>query len=288
MAGNRCVWRVFLVMLLVAAAALALPAAARNGESPPLSNEPLNWTLAPGSDEAREETGGVPLNWTLAPSYDEAREETPAAAPVETAGSVTPGDVIRVTDEPQIYDLSALRNETEPAPIIELHAYEDDDPGSGRRAGTVNLNAPDTGVELEVSDFRGIYGIYYPYDGETVVDKPVTVEGHSDADETANATEVPSSGAGAEGTSTTSDTITPDETLNEAMSETTTEIGSPAATETGEVTEEAASTVDLPTFTPMVIDADPVQQAEAAPLHLTDIIVSLLAAAGLFLVIQRS
>jgi len=306
MAGNLWRWRTLLVMLLVAAAAFVFPVMAQSGEPATPLNETLTWTLPPTPGETQEETPDEAPTWTLTPTPDETPEETleetPTATPMETleetlnetAEPVAPGDTIQVTDEPQVYDFSGLRNETassdadESALVIELRTYEGDDPGSGEIAGTVSLGAPDTSVELDASDFNGIYGTYYPYDGETVIDKPITVEGPSGAGETANATETSSSDVMAE--TTTNDTIVSNETTDETANET--DIDEPPATPgTDEVTTETTlvetSTAEMPTFTPMMAAEVNPDQTQAAPLSLQGVVVGLLAAAGIFLVMRR-
>ena len=298
MAGNLWRWRTLLVMLLVAAAAFVFPVMAQSGEPATPLNETLTWTLPPTPGETQEETPDEAPTWTLTPTPPETQEETPEEtleeALNETAEPVAPWDTIQVTDEPQVYDFSGLRNATassdadESAPVIELRTYEDDDPGSGGLAGTVSLGATDTSVELEASDFNGIYGTYYPYDGETVIDKPITVEGPSGAGETANATEASSSDVMAE--TTTNDTIVSNETTDETANET--DIDEPPATPgTDEVTTETTlvetSTAEMPTFTPMMAAEVNPDQTQAAPLSLQGVVVGLLAAAGIFLVMRR-
>jgi len=292
MVGNRWRWRALLVVLLVAATAFVFPVMAQSGEPATPLNETLTWTLPPTPPETQEETPDEAPTWTLTPTPDETPEETPEEtleeALNETAEPVAPWDTIQVTDEPQVYDFSGLRNATassdadESAPVIELRTYEDDDPGSGGLAGTVSLGATDTSVELEASDFNGIYGTYYPYDGETVIDKPITVEGPSGVGETANATEASSSGVVAE--TTTNDTIVSNETANETDEP-------PTTSGTGEVTTETTlvetSTAEMPTFTPMMEAEVNPDQTQAAPLSLQGAVVGLLAAAGVFLVMRR-
>ncbi len=292
MVGNRWTWRTLLVVLLVAATAFVFPVMAQSGEPATPLNETLTWTLPPTPPETQEETPDEAPTWTLTPTPDETPEETPEEtleeALNETAEPVAPWDTIQVTDEPQVYDFSGLRNATassdadESAPVIELRTYEDDDPGSGGLAGTVSLGATDTSVELEASDFNGIYGTYYPYDGETVIDKPITVEGPSGAGETANATEASSSGVVAE--TTTNDTLVSNETTDETDEP-------PTTSGTGEVTTETTlvetSTAEMPTFTPMMEAEVNPDQTQAAPLSLQGAVVGLLAAAGVFLVMRR-
>ena len=292
MVGNRWTWRTLLVVLLVAAKAFVFPVMAQSGEPATPLNETLTWTLPPTPPETQEETPDEAPTWTLTPTPPETQEETPEEtleeALNETAEPVAPWDTIQVTDEPQVYDFSGLRNATassdadESAPVIELRTYEDDDPGSGGLAGTVSLGATDTSVELEASDFNGIYGTYYPYDGETVIDKPITVEGPSGAGETANATEASSSGVVAE--TTTNDTLVSNETTDETDEP-------PTTSGTGEVTTETTlvetSTAEMPTFTPMMEAEVNPDQTQAAPLSLQGAVVGLLAAAGVFLVMRR-
>jgi hypothetical protein len=292
MVGNRWTWRTLLVVLLVAATAFVFPVMAQSGEPATPLNETLTWTLPPTPPETQEETPDEAPTWTLTPTPPETQEETPEEtleeALNETAEPVAPWDTIQVTDEPQVYDFSGLRNATassdadESAPVIELRTYEDDDPGSGGLAGTVSLGATDTSVELEASDFNGIYGTYYPYDGETVIDKPITVEGPSGVGETANATEASSSGVVAE--TTTNDTIVSNETANETDEP-------PTTSGTGEVTTETTlvetSTAEMPTFTPMMEAEVNPDQTQVAPLSLQGAVVGLLAAAGVFLVMRR-
>ena len=224
---------------------------------------------------------------------EETPEETPAATSVETVDEtaelvvVVPGGTILVTNAPQVYDFSALRNESAPStagespPIIELRAYGDDDPESGELVNTVSLGGSDTRVKLDASDFNGIYGTYYPYDGEAVIDKPFIIEGPSDASEPVNATEKYSSGVEAENMTTAGSIIVSNETARET--------GPPTTTGTDEMTTETmeTSTADMPTFTPiMAAEVNP-DQTQAAPLSLLGAVVGLLAAAGLFLVMRR-
>lgn len=232
---------------------------------------------------------------------DEFLEETPIAQSSEilneTAEEVVPGGTILVTDEPQVYDFSALRDVSasddagEGVPIVELHAYEDDDPVDGDPINMVNLGGPDIAAELDASDFNGIYGTYYPYDGDTVINKPLIVEGASDAVDTSFSDlddENSTTTSGSIGVSDEMDNETAWETEplddivevdeDEAMDEMPTD----APVETSEMS--------MPTFTPMSaieeVDADQ-DQTQATPLSLSSAILALLAAAGLIMVIQR-
>ncbi len=306
MAEDRWRGRTLLVVLLMAATALAFPVMAQGGATQTPPEEILTWTLPPTPSEAGEATPEETPEVTPEATPEEIPEATPEetseeipeetseetlmATSVETRGEaakpVAPGDTIRVSDESQVYDLSALRNESasatagESAQIIELQAYVDDDPDDGELANTVSLSSPDTSVELDESDFNGVYGTYYPHDGEAVIDKPITIEGTSGA-----AGETPSADVEAE---TTAGSIA---ISNDTANETAAETDPPITTGTDETTMEVpgeSSTVDMPTFTPMsVAEVNPDQTRATTPISLSGAIAGILAAAGLFLVMRR-
>lgn len=300
MAEIRWQWRALLVALLLAVAAFVPPVMALD-ESPTTSplNETLTWTLPPTPDKVAEgtpeETAEEDQNETPKETESETLEETPVTTEGETSGDVpnetmvqiAPGDTLQVTEEVQVYDLSALRNETASGattaalPVIELQAYEDDNPRNGELIGTVRLGASDTDVKLDASDFNGIYGTYYPYDGEGVIDKPITVEGPSGANETVNATETSTSDVKTEDTATTSDTTASDEKINETAMETE----PPATTGQDEVMTEATP-AEMPTFTPMLAVEVETSPTQAAPAPFLSVIVAL-TVAGLVIMMRR-
>ena len=304
MAEDRWRGRTLLIVLLMAAVALAFPVMAQGETITPSQDEILTWTLPPASnetpevtpevttevtteattEETLEVTTEVTTEETLEVTPEETTEATPEATLDETAKQVVPGDTIQVTDEAQVYDLSALRNESasttagESAQIIELQAYVDDDLDSGDLTNTVSLGSPDTGVELDASDFNGVYGTYYPYDGEAVIDKSITVKSASGA-----AVRTPSADVEAENTSTAGSIVTSNDTVNETVTET----DPPTTTETDEVTVEESSTADMPTFTPMSVAEVNPDQTQTTPISLSGAIASILVAAVLFFTMRR-
>ena len=304
MAEDRWRGRTLLIVLLMAAVALAFPVMAQGETITPSQDEILTWTLPPASNETpevtpevttevtteatteatTEETLEVTTEVTLEVTPEETTEATPEATLDETAKQVVPGDTIQVTDEAQVYDLSALRNESasttagESAQIIELQAYVDDDLDSGDLTNTVSLGSPDTGVELDASDFNGVYGTYYPYDGEAVIDKSITVKSASGA-----AVRTPSADVEAENTSTAGSIVTSNDTVNETVTET----DPPTTTETDEVTVEESSTADMPTFTPMSVAEVNPDQTQTTPISLSGAVASTLVAAVLFFTMRR-
>lgn len=280
MAEDRWRGRTLLIVLLMAAVALAFPVMAQGETITPSQDEILTWTLPPASNETPEVTPEVTTEVTT----EATTEATPEATLDETAKQVVPGDTIQVTDEAQVYDLSALRNESasttagESAQIIELQAYVDDDLDSGDLTNTVSLGSPDTGVELDASDFNGVYGTYYPYDGEAVIDKSITVKSASGA-----AVRTPSADVEAENTSTAGSIVTSNDTVNETVTET----DPPTTTETDEVTVEESSTADMPTFTPMSVAEVNPDQTQTTPISLSGAVASTLVAAVLFFTMRR-
>lgn len=288
MAEDRWRGRTLLIVLLMAAVALAFPVMAQGETITPSQDEILTWTLPPASNETPEVTPEVTTEVTteetLEVTPEETTEATPEATLDETAKQVVPGDTIQVTDEAQVYDLSALRNESasttagESAQIIELQAYVDDDLDSGDLTNTVSLGSPDTGVELDASDFNGVYGTYYPYDGEAVIDKSITVKSASGA-----AVRTPSADVEAENTSTAGSIVTSNDTVNETVTET----DPPTTTETDEVTVEESSTADMPTFTPMSVAEVNPDQTQTTPISLSGAVASTLVAAVLFFTMRR-
>lgn len=304
MAEDRWRGRTLLIVLLMAAVALAFPVMAQGETITPSQDEILTWTLPPASnetpevtpevtteatteattEETLEVTTEVTTEETLEVTPEETTEATPEATLDETAKQVVPGDTIQVTDEAQVYDLSALRNESasttagESAQIIELQAYVDDDLDSGDLTNTVSLGSPDTGVELDASDFNGVYGTYYPYDGEAVIDKSITVKSASGA-----AVRTPSADVEAENTSTAGSIVTSNDTVNETVTET----DPPTTTETDEVTVEESSTADMPTFTPMSVAEVNPDQTQTTPISLSGAVASTLVAAVLFFTMRR-
>ena len=308
MAEDRWRGRTLLIVLLMAAVALAFPVMAQGETITPSQDEILTWTLPPASnetpevtpevttevtteatteattEETLEVTTEVTTEETLEVTPEETTEATPEATLDETAKQVVPGDTIQVTDEAQVYDLSALRNESasttagESAQIIELQAYVDDDLDSGDLTNTVSLGSPDTGVELDASDFNGVYGTYYPYDGEAVIDKSITVKSASGA-----AVRTPSADVEAENTSTAGSIVTSNDTVNETVTGT----DPPTTTETDEVTVEESSTADMPTFTPMSVAEVNPDQTQTTPISLSGAVASTLVAAVLFFTMRR-
>jgi hypothetical protein len=227
MPGNGSKWRALLVVLFVAAMLWVLPVAAQN-ETPP---EPPTITLTEVPSETLTESPGE----TLTEESTETTSESPTIQE-QAVEQVTPGDTIQVSNDPQFYDFSALRNDTPPAganeslPVTELQSYENDNIENGTIVSTVSLGDTDTSVELQASDFNGVFGTYYPYDGETVIDKPITVES-SGGTLAVNATE------NATATQTTGEpTMTAEVPTTEA------------ATQTPLV---ETSTLEMPTFTPI-------------------------------------
>jgi MYXO-CTERM domain-containing protein len=306
MTGNQWIWKAFMVVLLLGVATVVFPVMAQEETTatpppPPSLNETLTWTLSPTPDEVTEETPEETVEEDLTDEPEETPEETSVTTEDERSGEVqdetlvriAPGDTLQVTEEAQVYDLSALRNETASGdttgavPVIELRAYEDNDPDTGDLRSRVSLGASDTGVELDASDFNGIFGTYYPYDGEAVIDKPITVEGPTDGDETTNATDSASSEEDSGNISRSSDVAANDTSTNE----TTPETEPPSTTEEDEMTteippEETSSTADMPTFTPMMaveVETSPTQAAAPAPF----LGVMALAAAGLLVMMRR-
>jgi hypothetical protein len=237
MPGNRLSRGAVIVMLIAAATVLVLPAAAQT-ETPPGPPTEVT-TEVPTATRTAIPTGTVTEAPTEVPTETVTETATGTLEEMTTSEEqaseqVFPGDTIQVEEESRFYDFSALRNETasgEPGPVTELRSYESDEIENGTVAHTVNLGQDDTRAELAASDFAGFYGTYYPYDGESVIDQPITVEGPTGGEIAVNTTET-----------------TP-------ATEATT--GTPAATETipEETTPEETSTLEMRTFTPIMTEA---------------------------------
>ena len=117
MVGNRWTWMGLLVVLVVAAAAIASPVAARSTAS----MEPLTWTLPPTPDETPEET---------------IEEETP----VDTVEEETPIETI--DEETPIETLETETTLNDVAPEETLIGSANDTAGE-----TVNETANETAIE---------------------------------------------------------------------------------------------------------------------------------------------
>ncbi len=177
---------------------------------------------------------------------------------------VEPGETITVGSDPQSFDLTGLRNTTggEDLPITELRAYDNDNPETGTLVNTVDVGSDDSDVELSASDFGNTFGMYYPYDGQNVVDNPIDVTEESGSvvdNQTANET------------TTTEVTETPNETVT---TETTTE----------EVTTEMTA---QPTFTTMQEETTPSPTTTATPVSIP-IVLGALGIFGLLIAVRRN
>lgn len=222
-------------------------------------------TEAPVGEQAMTETETE----TPTETVTETETETPVAGAVvdnvsdDVPIQVQPGETITVGTEPQVYSFEGLRNATpggpETEPIIELRAYDNNNPETGTLVNTVELGAVDTNVELSAADFGNTFGIYYPYDGQDVIDNSITVTEETD---------------GAVGNETPTETMTTEETMTPEM---TTE--TPVETPTEEMTAQ-------PTFTTMQEETG-APTPTATPLSIP-IVLAALGILGLLIVVRRN
>lgn len=279
-----------LMAVLVAGCIIAMPAVAEvvsPTEPPteiPFGDITTNETVAtetgtPAATEAPVGEQAVTETETETPTemVTETETEAPVAGAVVDNVSdgaliqVQPGDTITVTSETQVYDLTGLRNTTggEDLAITELRAYDNNNPETGTPVNTVEIS-DDANVELAAADFGGTFGIYYPYDGQDVVDNSITVNEEAGG--------VVDNGTTADN-ETSNETMTTEETMTPEMTET------PAETmTTEEVTTEMTA---QPTFTTMQEETAAPTPTATTPLSIP-IVLGALGIFGLLIVMRRN
>lgn len=256
MSGSRRAQKALLMALLVVGCVIAIPVSAQvdtpTATEIPFDETTPNETVTETPTETVTETATETMTETETETVTETVTESGAVVSGQEVENVSevpvqvqPGETITVGSETRIYDLSGLRNATTDEPITELRAYEDNNPETGTLVNTVSVGPIDTNVELSAADFGDTFGVYYPYDGQAVVDNSITVmeeEGAVAANETANVTE----------TMTTETTATPAETETMTTEETpvetmTTEAMTPETTFTSmQETETPSPTATTP------------------------------------------
>ncbi|MDN7024439.1 hypothetical protein FGU65_05975 [Methanoculleus sp. FWC-SCC1] len=249
MSGSRRAQKALLMALLVVGCVIAVPVSAQvdtpTATEIPFDETTPNETVTETPTETVTEIATETVTETPTETVTEIATETMTVTETVTESGavvsgqeaenvtevpvqVQPGETITVGSETQIYDLSGLRNATTDEPVTELRAYEDNNPETGTLVNTVSVGPIDTNVELSAADFGDTFGVYYPYDGQAVVDNSITVmeeEGGVAANETANVTETMTTETTA--TPAETETVTTEETPVETM---TTEAMTPETT----------------------------------------------------------